>query len=181
VGLLFGLVPLVIFYVFAPLSLSLGLWLAFAAAFTLGVRVFVETGSVRFLDGAGLLLFGLLAFYDAFIDRGATAMRIGMIAETGLFLTALWSLWLRRPFSEQYLPQENGTSWRTNVILSTVWTITFAAMAGANAVAVFIPAVAPVWTAGAGLVAFSGALTFTWYLTVHSERRAGDTAILGRR
>ena len=180
-GLLLGLVPLVIFYVLAPVSLSLGLWLAFAAAFTLGVRAFVETGSVRYLDGAGMLLFGLLALYDAFIDRGATVIRTGMIVEAGLFAAALWSLWVRLPFTEQYLSQGTGTVWRTNVVLTTIWTIAFAVMAGANAAAVFIPTISPAWTAGAGLAALAAALTFTWYFTIRIDRRTGDTPVLGRR
>ena len=180
-ALLLGLVPLVIFYVLAPLSLSLGLWLAFAAAFTLSVRIFVGTGTVRYLDGAGMVLFGLLSIYDAFIDRGATAMRMAMIVEGGFFATALWSLWVRRPFTEQYISLENGPVWLTNAVMSAVWTLAFGVMAAANATAVFLPVVSPVWTSSAGLVAIAGALAFTWYFTIRIEKRAGASPILDRR
>lgn len=180
-GLLFGLVPFAVYYVLAPLSLSLALWLAFAASFTLCIRTFVASGTIRYLDGAGLVLFGLLALYDAFIDRGATAMRTGMIVETGFFLIALWSLWMRRPFTEQYPWYPGEASWRTKVVLAAIWAVMFAAMAGANATAVFLPTVPPVWTAGAGLAAFAVALTYTWYYAIHNGKRTGHDPILGRR
>jgi hypothetical protein len=42
--------PSAIYYVMAPLSLSLALWLAFAAAFAVGLRYFGATGTVRIFD-----------------------------------------------------------------------------------------------------------------------------------
>ena len=67
--LLFGFAPFILFALLSRLSADLALWLAFAAAFVVTIRDFVESPSLRLLDGTSLALFGLLALGRGFVDR----------------------------------------------------------------------------------------------------------------
>lgn len=186
-GLLLGFVPLIVFCALAPLSISLALWLSFATAFTFGIRSFLETGVLRLLDTAGVVLFGLLALVDGFIEPGMTLSWVGMIAESGYLALALWSLAVRRPFTAQYFPlpperaAEAPFSERVNYVLTWVWAATLAIMAGADATITFVPRIIPGWATAVALAALAGALTFTWQFGVYIGRRLGKTPISGRR
>ena len=50
--LLFGFAPFLLFAILSRLSADLALWLAFAASFVVTIRDFVESPSLRLLDGA---------------------------------------------------------------------------------------------------------------------------------
>ncbi len=61
--LLFGFAPFLLFAILSRLSADLALWLAFASAFVVTIRDFVESPSLRLLDGVSLALFGILALW----------------------------------------------------------------------------------------------------------------------
>lgn len=183
-SLIVGFAPLMVYCVMAPLSVSLALWLAFAAAFALGTHSFGRTGVLRLLDGTGMALFGVLALYDGFIEPGMSVPRISAIVEFGFFAAVLWSLVTRRPFTLQYMPlghEDPALRARANVILTTAWALVFAAMAGAQAATTLLHVVPAGWSAGGGLIVFAGALAFTWQFGVYIDRRAGKDPVLGRR
>ena len=187
-SLLLAFAPFAIFRVLVGLSVSLALWIAFAAAFSLGIRSFLETRVLRVFDLGSVILFGLLALYDGFIERGIQNSWIGLILETGMFGIALWSLFVRRPFTAQYacdlIPagqRESPVFTRSNYILTAVWTATFAIMAAADAVVIFLHTVSISLALGVGLAAFAGALTFTWWSAVFIGRLFGNTPYLGKR
>jgi len=184
VSLLLGLTPLLAYCVVAPLSLSLALWLAFAAAFTLAMRGFAAHRRVRLLDGTGLAVFGALVLYNGFLEPGMTLARVSMVVEAIFFVVVMWSLLARRPLTAQYLPpQENDTAFltRANTILSGAWAATFAAMAGMQATSTILHTVSPAWASGTGLVVLAGALAFTWQFVAYIEKRSRKAPAPGRR
>lgn len=181
--LLIGFAPLAVYLLLARLSVSLALWLAFAASFSLGVRPFLESGMPRLFDAASTALFGLLALYDGFVDPGMRIGWIGMILETGLMLTALYSLLAKAPFTARYALAQTLYEYReapffirTNYLLSAVWAGAFAIMAATDALAVFVHTLPASLLAVVGLAAFAGALTFSWYTGVALGRRIGRKA-----
>jgi hypothetical protein len=167
-------VPLLVYLVMAPLSVSLALWLAFAAVFAVAIRAFIATGSLRPFDAVGLVLFGGLAFYDGFIDPGGSATRTSMVIEIGFLAGAVWSMGMRLPFTAQYglLPERCDPVLldRANTLLTAVWSTCFALMAGANAWAVVLHRLSPIWASGLGLAAFAAALTFTWQFGLYIDK-----------
>jgi hypothetical protein len=182
VALLIGFAPLVIFCFLARLSLSLALWIAFAMSFSLGIRSFLETGILRLLDAAGMVLFGLLALYAGFIQRGIELSWIAMILEAGLLGIAVWSLTARRPFTSEYAGEKiSHEHWdtpqfaRAQYRLTGVWAATFAAMAAGDAQTLFLHTIAPNKAAGIGLAVLAAALIHTWQSGVQIGRRFGKT------
>lgn len=182
-SLLLAFAPLAAFVLLARLSVSLALWIAFAIAFSLGIRAFLERGMLRLFDLASTVLFGLLALYDGFVDPGMRLAWIGMILEVGLWATALWSLLRKRPFTRQYASAQTLYEHadapffvRTNYALAAVWAAAFAFMAVMDGLTAFVHTL-PVNLLGLmGLAAFAGALTFTWYTSVSIGRRIGKRA-----
>ena len=178
--LLLGFAPIAAFILLARFSLSLALWIAFAAAFSLGIRAFVELGAPRAFDTAMTLLFGLLALYRGFVDPGMRLAWIGLIIELGLLLTVLWSLVNKAPFTRQYalapiLSEYGGEQFfiRTNYLLSAVWALSFAVMAAMDALTLFVHTLPAGTLAFVGLAAFLAALAFSWYASLETGRRIG--------
>ena len=167
-NLVLGFAPFIVFAILTRLSADLALWTAFAVAFVVTIRDFVESPSLRLLDGASLALFCLLALYRGFLQPGLSLAAVRMIADLGLFAVIAFSLAARRPFSLQYASAETkGQSWppsaflRTNYIISTVWLAAFVAMALADAAVTLYPAL-PLYAAiAAGIAALAIAITFT--------------------
>jgi len=188
VSLLLAFAPFAIFRVLMGLSVSLALWIAFATAFSLGIRSFLETRALRVFDAGSVVMFGLLALYDGFIERGLQISWIGLTLEIGMLGIALWSLFVRQPFTAQYAGElisaeqwESSVFARTNYMLTAVWAVTFAIMATADAVVIFLHTISVSLALGLGLAAFAGALTFTWWSAVFIGRHFGKTPFLGKR
>jgi hypothetical protein len=178
-NLVVGFAPFILFAVFSRLSADLALWIAFAAAFVVTIRDFVESPSLRLLDAGSLVLFALLALWRGFLDPNLSLAAVRFIAETSLFLVLALPLAAGRPFSVDYArldPRE--ADWpaalflRVNYLVSAVWTAAFLAMAIADAAVVFAPAV-PLWSSIAvSVAALAGAVTFTLRYPAIVARRA---------
>ena len=66
-NLVAGFAPFILFTVLSRLSVDLALWVAFAAAFVVTIRDFVESPSLRLLDVGNLALFGVLGLVAIFL------------------------------------------------------------------------------------------------------------------
>ncbi len=178
-NLVVGFAPFILFAVFSRLSADLALWVAFAAAFVVTIRDFVESPSLRLLDVGSLVLFALLALWRGFLDPNLSLAAVRFIAETSLFLVLAIPLALKRPFSVDYArldPRE--AAWppalflKVNYLVSAAWTAAFLAMAAADAAVVFAAAV-PLWSSIAiSVAALAGAVTFTLRYPMVAARRA---------
>ncbi len=60
-NLVLGFAPFILFFLLSRISADLALWVAFAAAFVVTIRDFVESPSLRLLDVGNLVVFGSLA------------------------------------------------------------------------------------------------------------------------
>lgn len=177
--------PSLIFFVVAPLSVSLALWLAFAAAFAVGMLAFGAARTVRVFDAAGLVLFGTLALYTAFVDTDFDAAKSALVLEAGFLTAILWSMAAHQPFTAQYrwlkARLEPQLVARAHTLLTSVWATTYAVMAAISAACVVLHRIAPGWSGVLALVLFAATLTFTWQFGAYIDRRGGAVPLVGRR
>lgn len=167
-GLLLGFVPFIIFTLLASLSVSLGLWLAFAVAFVITIRDFVESPSLRALDAASVTLFAALAFFVGFVEPSLSLPAVRLAVEACFFVLALGSILLRRPLT---LPYGHASSFggmretaafrRTNYALTAAWALAFAAMALADAATSIADRLSLMLDLAIGLAALGLVITFT--------------------
>ncbi len=160
------------------LSVSVALWVAFAAAFVISIRDFVETCGLKLLDSGSLALFGLIAFYTGFIKPDTELGTLRLIVDLGLLLLICGSIVMRRPFSLQYAqdttPEEFWTErvfLRTNYVVTMIWAIAFAIMSVADAVLTIDTSFPLVISVATGLVALAGALVFTLRYPAYAASR----------
>src|SRR6185437_7960439 len=134
-NLVVGFAPFILFALLSRLSVDLALWVAFAAAFVVTIRDFVESPSLRLLDAGSLVLFALLALGRGFLDPSLSLSMVHFIAELALFVLLGGSVLLRHPFSIDYArldPREAG--WppalfrKVNYLVSSIWAAAFLAM-----------------------------------------------------
>jgi len=110
-NLVAGFAPFILFTILSRLSVDLALWVAFATAFVVTIRDFVENPSLRLLDAGSLALFALLALGRGFLDPGLPLASVRFIAALSLFVLLSLPLALKRPFSVDYArldPREAG-------------------------------------------------------------------------
>jgi hypothetical protein len=162
-NLLLGLGPFILFTLLSRLSADLALWIAFAAAFVVTIRDFVERPVLRLLDGVGLPLFGVLALWRGFMDPGLSLAALRTIVDVVLTLAIAQSLARRRPFSLQYAGREGWDAalfLRVNYVISAAWLAALALTALADGAVAFAG-----WpldlAVGAGIAALAGAAAFT--------------------
>jgi hypothetical protein len=154
--LVLGFAPFILFAVLSRLSADLALWAAFAAAFVVTIRDFVESPSLRLLDVGNLALFGALALVRGFLAPGLSLVTVRALAD---------SLLRAKPFSLEYAhvpPQERADPFfmRVNIVISGIWAAAFAAMAAMDLL--ILAANLPLWPAIAvSVAAFAIAITFT--------------------
>lgn len=167
-NLVAGFAPFILFTILSRLSVDLALWIAFATAFVVTIRDFVESPSLRLLDAGSLTLFALLALGRGFLDPNLSLAAVRFIAALSLFLLLGLPLALKRPFSVAYArldPREAG--WppqlflRVNYLVSAAWAAAFAVMAAADGAVVFDPGLPLYGSIAISLVALGCAITFT--------------------
>jgi hypothetical protein len=167
-NLVVGFAPFILFTFLSRLSADLALWIAFAAAFVVTIRDFVESPSLRLLDAGSLILFALLALVRGFFDPNLSLAAVRFAADISLFLLLAVPLALGRPFSVDYArldPKETG--WppqlflRVNYLVSMAWVAAFAAMAVADGGVTFNPHLPLYVSIAISVLALAGAVTFT--------------------
>src|SRR5882757_9909881 len=143
-NLVVGFAPFILFTILSRLSVDLALWVAFAAAFVVTIRDFVESPSLRLLDAGSFALFALLALGRGFLDPNLSLAAARFVAALSLFLLLGLPLALKRPFSVDYArldPREAG--WppslflRVNMLVSGAWVTGFAIIAVADGAVTF--------------------------------------------
>jgi len=167
-NLVAGFAPFILFTTLSRLSVDLALWVAFATAFVVTIRDFVESPSLRLLDAGSLMLFALLALGRGFLDPNLSLAAVRFIAALSLFLLLGLPLALKRPFSVDYArldPREAG--WppqlflRVNYLVSAAWTAAFGLMAIADGAVTFDPELPLYGSIAISLLAIAAAVTFT--------------------
>ena len=139
-NLVLGFGPFVLFALLSRLSADLALWVAFAAAFVVTIRDFIERPQLRLLDGASLFLFGALALLRGFVYPDLSLAELRALVDLGLTLVIAASLARRKPFSLQYAGRSGWSEQafaRVNYIISFFWLGAFAAMTLADSAVIF--------------------------------------------
>lgn len=177
-NLIIGFAPFILFAVLSRLSADLALWVAFAAAFVVTIRDFVESPSLRLLDAGSLALFAVLALGRGFLDPNLSLVAVRFIAESFLFLLLALPLIWHRPFSIDYArldPREAG--WppqlflKVNYLVSAAWAAAFLAMALADGAVTFDPRLPLYASIAVSAVALAMAVTFTLRYPALAARR----------
>jgi hypothetical protein len=180
-NLVVGFAPFILFAALSRLSADLALWVAFAAAFVVTIRDFVESPSLRLLDAGCLVLFALLSLWRGFLDPSLPLAMVRFIADIALFVLLGGSVLLRRPFSIDYArldPQE--AAWppalfrKVNYLVSGAWAIAFLAMAVADGTVAFIPQLALYGSIAVSVVALGLAATFTLRYPAHAAKKSAQ-------
>src|SRR5882672_1007345 len=178
-NLVAGFAPFILFTILSRLSVDLALWMAFATAFVVTIRDFVESPSLRWLDAGSLTLFALLAMGRGFLDPGLSLPSVRFIAALSLFLLLGLPLVLKRPFSVDYArldPREAG--WppalflRVNYLVSGAWAAAFATIAAADGAVTFDTGLPLYGSIAISLVALSTATAFTLLYPAHAAKKA---------
>jgi len=175
--LILGFAPFILFSVLWRLSADLALWIAFAAAFVVTIRDFVERPVLRLLDVASMTLLGLLAVFRGFITPDMSPSAVRTILEAGLTLVIGLSLLRRRPFSLEYASGEtHGRRWpaeaflKVNYVISGAWFLAFLAMTLADA-AVTLFAVPFYIGIAVSVLSLASAATLTlWYPSLAASK-----------
>jgi hypothetical protein len=125
------------------LALAVGAGIALA----LVLRDALSAGrSVKLLELATLALFTAMTLYAFVADPQWSVMGVRLAVDGGLFLICLISLLIGRPFTLQYardeLPAErlrDPRVLRTNMVISSVWTLAFGVLVAADAAMLSMP------------------------------------------
>jgi hypothetical protein len=160
-NLMCGFAPFVGFTVLARLSISLSLWTAFAAAFALGLPVFLHTRTIRTLDGAGIVLFGLLAILSGFLPALMNFGTVRFVVAIGMLATVITSFIRREPFAMQYAHAADPAFMRRALWISAIWAITFVVLTAMDATAVYVHGIPERLVVPVNFAALAAATVFT--------------------
>lgn len=181
-GILLGFAPFIVFALLTSVSVSLGLWLAFAAAFVITIRDFVESPTLRLLDAGSVALFGLLALFTGFIEPSLTLPSVHLMVDAGFLGMALVSLGLRRPltldYGHEHLPKEIWNTpavRRSHYILTGAWAAAFAVMTAADLAGTWFSKLPISLDIAAGYAALGLAIVFTVRYPARLHTKSGDT------
>jgi hypothetical protein len=181
-NLVIGFAPFLLFAVLSRLSADLALWVAFAAAFVVTIRDFVESPSLRLLDVGSFVLFALLALGRGFLDPSLSLALVRFIASLSLLLLLGLPLALKRPFSVDYArldPREAALPphifLQVNVLVSAAWTGAFALMAAADGAVAFNGELPLYGSIAVSVIALAAAVTVTLRYPAHAAKKAAPS------
>ena len=131
----------------------------------------VRGRSTKILGAGSAILFAVIGSYLILVDPALGKSAVKLLVDAGMFLIALGSMLLRRPFTLQYALEAVHAEtaampgfMRANYIITGVWTAAMLAMMLGNIVVLYIPGL-PLWTGLAiAFAARNSAVYFTkWY------------------
>jgi hypothetical protein len=179
-GVLLGFAPFVLFALLGSVSVSLALWLAFAAAFVITIHDFVESPTLRLLDAGSMVVFGLLAMFAGFVAPTISLESVRFLVELSFFAMLVISLIRRRPASLAYghdhVPQEiwdTAEFRRANYLLTSAWTLAIGVMALADLAVVIDSRVSPPLDLAIGLGALGLVIAFSVRYPARLDRMMG--------
>jgi hypothetical protein len=179
-NLVLGFVPFILFAVLMRLSDDLALWLAFAVAFALSMRSFLDTRVLKTLDASNTALFGVLALYRGFVQPSMSFGALLLAVDGGLLAIMIVSLILHEPITLQYAREQvSQDNWRTpsflhiNYMVTGAWVAALAIMTAADAASSLSTKVPQTLAVAAGLVALAAALTFSLRYPAYVRRQGG--------
>jgi hypothetical protein len=127
--------------------------------------------SIKILGAGSVIVFTAVGAYLRFVEPGMSNSAVKLAVDIGIFLIALTSILIRRPFTLQYAREavDAGTTQlpafiRANYIITWAWTASMLLMMIGNVAMIYVPGL-PLWSSL--LIAFAArnsAVYFTkWY------------------
>jgi len=163
--MLLGFSPILLFVIVSNVSISLALWISFAAAFAVGIRTFLQKREIRILDAGNIVLFGGMTLLTAVAQVKNEAIMLTIHA--GLMLVVLYSLAVKRPFTLPYAKEQTPEPiWQlpifvqVNMTIASAWAAAFGVMTLADLAALLGFLSLPLAIA-IGLLALIGAIVFS--------------------
>ena len=160
-------------FAFLMLVTSAAVSLFASAAICLAVIGFdIARGrSIKILGAGSVIVFAGIGCYVTLVEPGVSVSAVKLAVDIGIFLIALASILIRRPFTLQYAREavDAGTAVlpafvRANYIISWAWTGSMLLMMIGNVAMIYVPGL-PLWSSL--LIAFAArnsAVYFTkWY------------------
>jgi hypothetical protein len=144
--------------------------------------------SVKILAAGSAIVFAAIGGYLALLDPALGTLAIRLAVDAGIFVIALGSLLLRRPFTLQYaieaVPADTAAQpgfVRANYIITGAWTAAALLMMASNVVLIYVPGL-PIWLGLAvAFAARNSALYFTkWYPEYHRIKCGEAAGVLPR-
>jgi hypothetical protein len=142
--------------------------------------------SVKILALGSAIVFAAIGLYLALLDPTLGALDVKLSVDVGIFVIALGSMLVRRPFTLQYalesVPAETAAMpgfLYANYVITGAWTAAALLMAVANIVLLYVPGL-PLWSSLAvAFAARNSAMYFTkWYPEYRQIKYATPTAAL---
>jgi hypothetical protein len=142
--------------------------------------------SVKILAAGSAILFAGIGLYLALGHAAPSPLAVKVSVDAGIFLIALGSMLVRRPFTLQYALEEVPAETagmpgfrRANYMITTAWTAAMLLMMTANVVLLYVPGL-PIWSSLA--IAFAArncAIYFTkWYPEYRRIKYAAPSGVL---
>jgi hypothetical protein len=178
---LLAFAPFIAFVIFERLTgATWGLIAGAVVSLSLVLREWlIRRRSAKIIEVGSVLLFGGLAAYSRFTEEEWSIAGIRLCVDTGLLIIVLISLLIRSPFTLQYarekVPQplwESPTFIRTNYVITTVWALAFAVMAGADLLLLYVPSLPAKVGIGLTILAIVCAIRFTAWYPAQQQARA---------
>ena len=160
-------------YALLMLVTSAAVSLFASAAICLAVIAFdvARSRSVKILGAGSVIVFASVGCYVTLLEPGMSDSAVKLAVDIGIFLIALTSILVRRPFTLQYAREAVDTATaqlpgfiRANYIITWAWTGAALLMMTGNVAMIYVPGL-PLWSSL--LIAFAArnsAVYFTkWY------------------
>jgi hypothetical protein len=142
--------------------------------------------SVKILPAGSAIVFAMIGFTLALLHPQLSTLGIKLSVDIGIFVIALGSILVRKPFTLQYavesVPAEIAAMpgfLRVNYIITAAWTAAALLMMVANIVLLYVPGL-PIWLSLAvAFAARNSAIYFTkWYPPYRRIKYAAPTEAL---
>jgi hypothetical protein len=184
-GILLSLAPFLVFALVDRIGgATEGLIAAALVALVLLARGWLkDRGAPKILDLGSALLFGGMALYAVLGAPDWSLMGVRLRVDGGLLLIVLISLAIGKPFTLQYAREHTPVErWndpgfiRSNVVITSVWTLAFATIVGADLILIYLPA----WPHWVGISIIVGSMVSATHFTSWYTKRAHAAAANAR-
>lgn len=135
--------------------------------------------SLKLLEAGSLILFGLLALAARSQQFSLSVVGVRLCVDSGLFVIVGGSVLIGRPFTLQYAREQvspeiaaTNTFETTNLKLSAIWALAFAAIVATDTAMLYLPSFTPVIGTAVIVAVLAGATFVTAWLPKRVGRRS---------
>ena len=179
-NLVWAFLPYISFVLLAQVSVSIALWVAIGASFTIALRDLIETRTLKIFDVGNVVLFCLVAIYFGLLRPGLPITVVKLIVDFGMLMLLLLAIFRRdltlghreghAPHHRWHLPLHILP--RASQSVALVWALALGLTTAADAAVVFGADFSASSATATGLIALAFALMFSLRYPQHIGPRA---------